>query len=236
MIIRTVLAKLLAIRSSTVAGEGKWDKHFREWIQKAESLGLDPNDVGDDAWANDYLSQTLYSHYLNLIPQGGTVLELGPGSGRLTRHLIGRAGRIELIDSSAFVVDWIKRYLAGKADFRAKLIAKPLASHLESNSVDVVLAHGVFEHLDFDETFFFLREFARVLKPNGRISFNYDNIQSSGGERWFLDHLRQPGNRCIFRFYTPDFMERLAQIAGLQVAQSFVSEDRLAHLILTKTH
>jgi SAM-dependent methyltransferase len=222
------------VAKQTEESEGKWDVHFRQWIEQAEARGQDPNDVGDEAWANDYLAQVLERCYLRLVPKGGTVLELGPGSGRLTRHLIGRAGRIELIDNSDFVVKWISKYLEGKVDHRAVLISKPLVPHLKDNSIDAVLAHGVFEHLDFDETYFFLLEFCRVIKPGATISFNYDNIQSEGGKEWFLGHKRSPGRRCIFRFYTPDFIMRIAEIAGLKVSESFTSNDRLAHLILTK--
>ncbi len=227
-------APLSQIHGNSSQKEGKWDQHFREWIREAEARGEDPNDVGDEAWANDYLARSLDDRYLRYVPQGGTILELGPGSGRLTRHLIGRAGRIELIDNSEFVIEWMKRYLAGKVDFRAKLIAKPLAPHIESDSIDTVLAHGVFEHLDFDETYYFLHEFRRVLKPGGHVSFNYDTLHSPGGAQWFLDHRRAPGKRCIFRFYTPEFMTRIAEIASLRAVRSLASDDRLAHIVLTK--
>jgi SAM-dependent methyltransferase len=216
------------------AADGKWDKHFRDWIADAEAKGLDPNDVGDKAWANDYLSETLEERYLGLVAADSVVLELGPGSGRLTRHLIKRAKRVELLDNSSFVIDWMNRYLAGKGEFRATLIPVPAAPHLADACIDLVVAHGVFEHLDFDETYYFLAEFARVLKPGGRVSFNYDNIASSGGAEWWRSHRRGAGVRSIFRFYTPDFMARLAELAGLTAEKHCVSDDRLAHLILSK--
>lgn len=213
---------------------GFWDVHFQQWIREAEAKGLDPNDVGDAAWANDYLAQVLETRYLRFVPQGGTVLELGPGSGRLTRHLIGRAGRIELIDNSQFVIEWMNRYLAGKVAFRATHIENPLIPHIGESSIDTILSHGVFEHLDFDETYFFLHEFCRVIKPGGRISYNYNTLHNSAGAKWFLDHRRAPGSRCIFRFYTPDFMIRIAETAGLFVVDSLTSEERLAHIVLEK--
>ncbi len=216
------------------SAEGKWDKHFRQWITDAEAKGLDPNDVGDQAWANDYLAETLNERYLDLVTPGSVVLELGPGSGRLTRHLIKKAKRVELIDSSSFVIEWMDRYLAGKGDFRATYIPNPASPHLKDGSIDLVVAHGVFEHLDFDETYYFLEEFARVLKQGGKVSFNYDNIASSGGKDWWLSHKRGPGVRSIFRFYTPEFMIRLAEIAGLSVEKNYISDDRLAHLVLVK--
>lgn len=228
------LSNLIRRATGGDPAEGKWDKQFRQWIADAEAKGLDPNDVGDEAWANDYLSETLNERYLDLVPAGGVVLELGPGSGRLTRHLIKRAKRVELIDSSKFVIEWISRYLVGKGEFRAQHIPVPAAPHLADNSIDLVVAHGVFEHLDFDESYYFLAEFARVLKQGGKVSFNYDNIASKGGGEWWLSHKRRAGVRSIFRFYTPEFMIRLAELAGLAVDKSYVSDDRLAHLVLVK--
>jgi SAM-dependent methyltransferase len=220
----------LAIRT----GYGKWDRAFRRWIAEAQASGGDPNDFGDKAWANDYLTQCLDSRYLAYVTPGSTVLELGPGSGRLTRHLVGRVGRLELVDNSPFVIEWISKYLEGKVPFRAQRITTPSFDHIVASSIDSVLAHGVFEHLDFDETFFFLAEFCRVLRPGGYASFNYNTLHSPAGEQWFHSHRGEPGDRCIFRFYTPDFMQRIAEIAGLQAVTSEASDERLAHIVLKR--
>jgi len=212
---------------------GRWDVHFHEWVETAAARGLDANDIGDEAWANDRLGEVLEDCYLRYVPPGASVLELGPGTGRLTRHLIGRAGRLELVDNSKFVVDWMGKYLRGKIEFRAHLINGQSFPAIADNSIDAVVAHGVFEHLDFDETYGFLVEFRRVLRQGGPVSFNYDTLHSEAGARWFLDHYKR-GRRCIFRMYTPDFMGRIAEVAGLKVARSIISDDRLAHIVLVK--
>ncbi|HXF54875.1 MAG TPA: class I SAM-dependent methyltransferase [Hyphomicrobiaceae bacterium] len=212
---------------------GRWDVHFHEWVETAAARGLDANDIGDEAWANDHLAEVLEDRYLRYVPPGASVLELGPGTGRLTRHLVGRAGRLELVDNSKFVIEWIAKYLRGKIEFRAHLVNGPLFPQIADSSVDTALAHGVFEHLDFDETYGFLVEFRRVLKDGGQVSFNYDTLHSEAGARWFLDHYRA-GRRCIFRMYTPAFMSRVAEVAGFKVVRSIVSDDRLAHIVLVK--
>lgn len=228
--IKTKLAH--ALRGQVVGR--KWDVHFRKWIDDAQARGVDPNDVGDEAWANDHLAQVLQDLYLKYVPVGGTVLELGPGTGRLTRHLIGHAGRIELIDNSSFVIDWMTKYLTGRIEFGAHLIDMPQLPEIKSDSMDAIVAHGVFEHLDFDETYSFLKEFHRVLRPGRYVSYNYDNLLSLRGAEWFLQHHRGAGKRCIFRFYTPEFMARIAQVAGFDVSRSVASDDRLAHIVLAK--
>jgi hypothetical protein len=49
----------------------------------------DPNDIGDADWATDLLGDGLEHHYLRLLSPDALIVELGPGSGRLSRHLIG---------------------------------------------------------------------------------------------------------------------------------------------------
>ena len=213
---------------------GKWDKHFREWIEQARLRGTDPNDVGDEAWANDYLSTALPRFYLPYVVAEARVLELGPGSGRVTRHLAGRCRRLELVDNSEFVLQWMRTYLAGRCEFETHLIDRPRVPKIEDASIDFVLAHGVIEHLDFDETAFFLDEFHRVLRRGGHVSFNYNSLHGEEGAQWFAKHRREPGHRCIFRFYTPDYMRRLGQLSGFHVAQEHVGPQRLAHIVFVK--
>ena len=229
--LKPVIGKILRHRRP---GQKGWDKQFRLWIKNARACGVDPNDLGDAAWKNDHLAEVVEDRYLKYIPPQGTVLELGPGTGRLTRKLIGRAGRIELVDYSKFVIAWMNSYLAGKVDFHAHLITAPAFPAVETVSVDIAVAHGVMEHLDPYETYSFLIEFLRVLKPGGIVSFNYDTIHSSGGAAWFRAKYPGAGRPAIFRFYTPDFMSRLAEIGGFEVVQSLISDDRLAHMILRK--
>jgi SAM-dependent methyltransferase len=236
MIVRKIKAALDHVRAPSAnqpPAPGRWDVHFHQWVDSARARGLDANDVGDEAWANDRLADALDDNYLRYVPEGGTVLELGPGTGRLTRHLIGRAGKLELVDNSKFIIDWMNKYLRDKIDFRTHLIKSPRFPAVSDGSVDTALAHGVFEHLDFDETYAFLVEFHRVLKTGGHVSFNYDTLHNEAGARWFLDH-HKPGKRCIFRLYTPEFMARIAEVAKFKVARSIASDDRLAHMVLVK--
>lgn len=212
----------------------KWDRHFRQWIEKAETEGVDVNDIGDQAWRDDHLDEALREFYLPYVSPDSVVMELGPGTGRVTRHLVGRCAKLELVDNSRFVIEWLSKYLSGKGQFSVHRIDLPLVPGVGSESVDTVIAHGVFEHLDFDETAFFLDEFFRVLKPGGHVSLNYDTLHNAAGLEWFRTYRKRPGDRCIFRFYMPDFMARLGQVAGFHVDRSHVSEDRLAHIVFAK--
>ena len=98
-----LLNRILRPFGSRVSGPEKpWDAVFDSWIAQAQALGEDPNDAGDREWGNPvpYLERHYYPH----LSPDKVVLELGPGSGRYTRHLLGRASKLILVDESGEVV------------------------------------------------------------------------------------------------------------------------------------
>ena len=211
-----------------------WDNIFSEWIAEARSVGEDPNDLGDLAWADDPLNQALDKHYLPHIMPSSVVLELGPGSGRVTRHIISRCAEVILVDYSEMVCDWLNEYLKGKGKYTIHRIDKPSLSAVASQSVDMILANGVFEHIDMDDLMFFLEEFHRVLKPEGVAAFNFDNIMTEDGVQWFRRFRGHPGSKCLFRFYHPEAVRQLAESVGFVTLRLSTTPTRFAYIELRK--
>jgi phospholipid N-methyltransferase len=207
-----------------------WDRGFIDWIERGRSEGRDPNDVGDEDWANDPLSYALARHYLKYVTPESVVMELGPGTGRLTRHVLPHCERMVLVDYSPFVCSWLQDYLRGKGAFQIHHITRPRLPAVANSSVDVVLSNGVFEHLDPEDTLWFLDDFARVLRPGGVVCLNFNNLMSAEGVPWLRRFSPTPGQRCVFRFYHPDAMAHLAEEAGLEVIDLDVSDSRFAFM------
>lgn len=208
-----------------------WDETFARWARLAHAQGLaDPNDVGDQEW-NDPLPH-LQACYFPHLRADSVVLELGPGSGRITRHLIGRCREMILIDYSEAVCQWLTRYLAGKGTFQAHAISTPAWPMVASASVDFVCAFGVFEHIGLDDMRWYIEEMKRVLRPSGTAVFNFDNFMSPEGFAWHTELRREPGHQHIFRFYHPEMVRRLAENAGLAVMELRTSDSRHAEIEL----
>jgi SAM-dependent methyltransferase len=208
-----------------------WEEQFTRWIEEARATGADPNDIGDREWGTDRLDHALHAYYIPTA-RGARVVELGPGSGRLTRHLIGVTEHLTLLDLSGFVCKWIDEYLTGHDNYEVHQITGAEAPMVRSGSTDAVFAHGVMEHLDPDQIYWFLREFRRILVPRGRVVFNFDNATSRGG----IDHLATssgPQSRSVFRFHAPAAIAALAEASGFDVK---VDEfpDRIAFGLLTR--
>jgi len=210
-----------------------WDEFFKKWIAEAKKSGQDPNDIGDIDWL-DSLKEVLDRYYLPYIKSDSVVLELGPGSGRVTRHIIGRCRKMILVDYSQVVCGWLVEYLKDQGNYDVVHIDKPSLVAIGDGSVDTIIANGVFEHIDMDDFFCFLEEFNRVLKPGGVVSFNFDNIMSEGGIAWFQQYRGEPGSRCVFRFYHPDSVRVLAEELGFRILDLNIGSSRIAHITLRK--
>lgn len=208
-----------------------WDAAFRQWVRRASAEGEDPNDVGDADWNDDRLDLGLRQWYLDGLTEQSTVVELGPGTGRLTRHLIGRCRRLVLLDASPVVCNWLNGYLTGKGTYSIQQITGTRTS-LEAASVDRVVAHGVVEHLDQEVLFGFLREFARILRPGGTFVFTFDSLVSGFAANYLDDgdNALHPGR---FRFYHPEAIRELGAMNGFSV-EVFADGDRIAFARMTK--
>lgn len=212
-----------------------WEKTFLNWIAEAKAKGIDPNDVGDVAWANDPLRDALERFYLPHVKKNSVVLELGPGTGRMTRHLIGRCAKIIAVDYSQVVCNHMRDYLRGKCDFHVLHIKQPTVYSLANESVDACLANGVFEHLDPEETMWFFEDFFRVLRPNGAVVVNFNNLMSEEGMAWLREYRGEPGQRCIFRFYHPEMMAALGVNCGFRLHKLTSDRSRFATIELVKS-
>ncbi|MBU9592768.1 class I SAM-dependent methyltransferase [Burkholderia multivorans] len=106
------------------------------------------------------------------LKNGEAIFDLGCGSGRLASAL-GKS--IDGIDYFGVdVVQDLLDYAAMKSprNFTFKL-HRELSIPLDDASVDVACAFSVFTHLLPQETFIYLDEMRRILKPGGRIVFSF---------------------------------------------------------------
>jgi len=101
---------------------------------------------------------------------GGTVCEIGPGSGRFAEKVIETLSprRYEIYETAR---DWLP--LLEKLP---NAVIQPCDGHTLSGtadaSVDLVHAQKVFVYLEFHTTAGYLQEMARVVRPGGAVAFD----------------------------------------------------------------
>jgi ubiquinone/menaquinone biosynthesis C-methylase UbiE len=91
-----------------------------------------------------------------------TVLELGAGTGKLTRVLVGLGHDVHATDPDAAMLKLLEQEVPGVPTAQAGAEAIPL----EDASVDAVIAAQAFHWFDLDKA---LPEIARVIRPGGRL-------------------------------------------------------------------
>jgi SAM-dependent methyltransferase len=96
--------------------------------------------------------------------RGKRVIDVGCAAGALSEALVEAGARVLGIDVSRAMVEIAERRLAGRAEFRAADIGKPI-DFVPTGSVDVITASLVMHYLeDWGPA---LREFHRMLAPHG---------------------------------------------------------------------
>jgi len=98
-----------------------------------------------------------------LVPKGArSVVDLGAGTGLMTRELIGRVDRVIAIEPDDRMREVLVRNVPGATALRGSGEVMPL----ESGTVDAVLASSSWHWMDAERT---LAEVARVLAPAGAL-------------------------------------------------------------------
>lgn len=212
-----------------------WDRTFSRWVRDAERRGLDPNDLGDDEWGADLLEDALERFYRPLLGPSKAILELGPGSGRLTRHLAGNCAKLILVDTSPVVLKWLNRYLNDRGNVELLRAEHGQMPGVASATVDAVIAHGVVEHLEQEELFDLLLESSRVLRLPGHVAFNFDDLSSGEGLQVLREQAGKPREAGRFRLHHPESIRALARAAGLEPVSLESTTTRIGFALLVKT-
>jgi phospholipid N-methyltransferase len=183
MTIRTKLAKpindlLRPLHVQLVSG-GSADSAIKDFIPArktiaaAKNAGLPIGDYIDRTYVQPGATPQTVKAMLELadLPStGGTVCEIGPGSGRFAEKIIETMspGRYEIYETAR---DWLPRLAQLPNAVIQKCDGHTLSGTADS-SVDLVHSQKVFAYLEFYTTAGYLEEMTRVVRPGGVVAFD----------------------------------------------------------------
>jgi ubiquinone/menaquinone biosynthesis C-methylase UbiE len=127
-----------------------------------------------------------------------TVLELGAGTGKLTRVMVDLGHDVHATDPDAAMLKILEAEVPGVPTARAGAEEIPLGD----GSVDAVIAAQAFHWFDLDKA---LPEIARVIRPGGRLCLVWNTrnekipwVRRLGGIIGTQEQLRDPAQSLIF--------------------------------------
>lgn len=127
-------------------------------------------------------SAKLVQHLFNYVPRNGTVLDLGCGEGRNSLYLSQVGYNIVGIDLS-FKAARVMKNNFFEEELKGLVITGDARSlPFQSESIDGILAHHLFDHLDAAGFVNAISEACRVLKPEGVMLMTVDSFGEFVGD------------------------------------------------------
>lgn len=212
-------------KAATVA-EG-WDRYARR-RRGEKRLGdewNDPKEIGIDVESPEeilpYLDRAVFSPFLGTTD---VLLEIGPGGGRFTELLLPKCRRLIAVDTSSTMLELLRERFGADAPIEYRLGDGLGLGGVADSSVDAAFSYGVFVHLQHWDTYNYLRELHRVLKPGGKAVIQHANTFSELGWQVFENEVPKQLNRhklpFTFTLNSPEIMGELARRAGLEPVES----------------
>lgn len=172
--------------------------------------------VGGEFEAIGFLELETLKHFG--LKEDSYVIDVGCGSGRLAKPLSQYlTGRYLGIDIVSDLVNHA-RQIVGRPDWRFE-IAKGLSIPEEDGEADMVCFFSVFTHLLHEQTYLYLQEAKRVLKPGGKIVFSFLDFIIPGHWHVFESNIGDLGvnSQHLNMFISKDAIRVWAEHLGLHV-------------------
>lgn len=194
MVVRSprVLGELLtAIKRGAV--EGAATNGSLVWVlDSRRAQRLVPGKAGGVNWGNEeWFSSTL----LPKLDERMCVLDLGCGTGRISRLVAPRVRHLTCADVSRVLIGEARVNLAGLDNVDFLRTDGYTLSPLRDGRFDAVYAQGVFSHLDPTAAVGLLDEARRVTRPGGLSIINFFTIDHPAGAEDALRAARLAGQR-----------------------------------------
>ena len=155
-------------------------------------------------------------------------LELGCGSGRISRHVAPRVGRLYCGDVSTTMLRETRTTLSEYSHIESVLLDGRTLSGLPDGRFDLVYAHAVFYFFDLVPALGMLDEIRRVLRPGGLCIISFRTIDDPVSASVAMEDARLVRGRGLgsgrFRPYTLSQIESMFALVGLPVIDEQSSE------------
>ncbi|MDW7761605.1 MAG: class I SAM-dependent methyltransferase [Acidobacteriota bacterium] len=200
-----------------------WSAYSARWDREVRKTGH--RFLGDE-WGTPDLTEKVVGDFVSpYLRSGDEVLEIGCGGGKYSEILASRDIRLVCGDVSRHMLERTKNRLAGRSNVRfAKLNGCNLNSFSDA-AFDLIFSFDVFVHLDIEDTFSYLGEIRRTLKPSGYGVLHFANLISEDGWKKFETEsvFNIGGHKHFdrFRFLTWEIVEKMVTHFDFRILDSW---------------
>jgi SAM-dependent methyltransferase len=155
-----------------------------------------------------------------LTPQA-RVCEIGPGTGRWSRHILERipSGELHLVDPSPWMVRFLDGYFAAQPVVRAHLNDGQSLPFERADWLDVIFSANTLVELKLGVIYLYARDFARCLKPGGYAVVDY--VDPTTPEGWAHLTTQPPDMAPVYTFHAPQVIDQVFATTGLRIEQRY---------------
>jgi cyclopropane fatty-acyl-phospholipid synthase-like methyltransferase len=168
----------------------------------------------------EYIDHRLLMPYL---PAGRqlTMMEIGPGGGRITALLLPHARRLYAVDLSPAMLELLQRRFAGETRIVPVLTDGTDVAGIPAGSLDVAVSFDAFVHMEPWEIYRYL-EITRVLLREGGVGIvHFSDVQTPTGFKLFQSQVRTVVEKGVefgaFSVMSKGIMETFLTELGLEI-------------------
>lgn len=159
------------------------DWNLEEWGARHEWA------CGGDEWSDiaDYCNQpyaawkrALIETFIDgLVPPVADVVEIAPGYGRWTEHLLAKAAHVDIVDINQNCLDTCVKRFSSSGRLDVHLSPGSSLPFLSDGSADFVWSFDSFVHMDPPVVAGYISEVSRVLRPGGKAVIHHADLPSA---------------------------------------------------------
>jgi SAM-dependent methyltransferase len=149
--------------------EHPWERAGHEWSPGGTAAG------GEMLWWRGLLPR-IHAH----VPTG-TALEIGPGFGRWTQHLLGLSAHLTIVDVTERCIEHCRERFAGYPHLESWANDGQSLEMIADGSLDFVFSFDSLVHAEAPVLRGYLGQLARKLKPGGAGFIHHSNLAALRG-------------------------------------------------------
>lgn len=171
-----------------------------DWSRRGEEWTISPE------WKQRFIDELLLPN----IPLGSTVLEIGPGAGRWTEHLIPLASKLTLVDVTPECIRLCREQFGDRVEYYVNDGSD--LSFVPDTSIDRIWSFDVFVHIAATDIGKYVSQFPRILTRDGTAIIHH-SANGRNQKGWRSDMTAEMMREFCSRFGL-ELLDQLDSCAG----------------------